>query len=84
MSENGLFPESYKDFLKRRNDAKGYDFQHAPGGSALPPTVSFREKLRWWTWDRWKRKKIIRQERDQRVQDIFQIRKGRGLDPKER
>jgi hypothetical protein len=84
MSENGLFPESYKDFLKRRNDAQGYDFQHAPGGSAPPPTVSFREKLRWWTWDRWKRKKVIRQERDRRVEDIFQIRKGRGLDPKER
>lgn len=84
MGEHGLFPDSYKDFLKRRNDAKGYDFQHAPSGSALPPTVSFREKLRWWTWDRWKRKKVIRHERDQRVQDIFRIRKGKGLDPKER
>jgi hypothetical protein len=82
MGGDGLFPESYKDFLKQRQQQNGYDFQHAPAGSVPPPVVTFREKLRWWTWDRWKRRKMIRQERDKRVQEIFQIRK--GLDPKEK
>lgn len=82
MGGDGLFPESYKDFLKRREEQKGYDFQHATAGSVSPPVVTFREKLRWWTWDRWRRRKMIRQERDKRVQEIFQLRK--GLDPKEK
>jgi len=82
MSENGFFPEAYREFLDRRERAKGYEFQHAPSGSAPPPVVTFRDQLRWWTWDRWKRQKAIRQERDQRVQAIVQLRK--RLDPKER
>lgn len=75
MSENGrLFPGNYKDFLKRRGQEKGYDFQQAPGGSAAPPTVTFAQKLRWWTWDRWRRRRKIRAERDQRLQEIIQIK----------
>lgn len=76
MGGDGLFPESYKDFLKRRQQQKGYDFQHAPAGSVPPPVVTFREKLRWWTWDRWRRMKKIRQERDKLQQEIVQMRRG--------
>lgn len=82
MGDNGLFPESYNRFLRQRDEVKGYEFQHAPSGSATPPAVTFREKLRWWTWDRWRRMKQIRRERDKLQQEILQMRK--GLSPRER
>lgn len=75
MSENGLFPNNYAEFLKSRGKAKGYEFQHAPSGSVAPPTVTFSDKLRWWTIDRWRRMKKIREERDRRLQDIMQVKK---------
>jgi hypothetical protein len=81
MSDNGnLFSGDYKDFLKRRGQEKGYDFQEAPAGSAAPPTVTFAQKLRWWTWDRWKRRKKIRAERDRRLQNIVQLAQGPAED----
>jgi hypothetical protein len=82
MGDNGLFPESYNRFLAQRDGVQGYEFQHAPSGSAAPPTVTFRDKLRWWTWDRWRRMKQIRRERDKLQQEIVQMRK--GLSPRER
>lgn len=82
MGDNGLFPSSYNKFLTQRDEVKGYEFQHAPSGSAAPPVVTFRDKLRWWTWDRWQRMKQIRQERDKLQQEILQMRK--GLSPRER
>lgn len=82
MGDNGLFPESYNRFLRQRDEVKGYEFQHAPSGSAAPPAVTFREKLRWWTWDRWRRMKQIRRERDKLQQEILQMRQ--GLSPRER
>jgi hypothetical protein len=62
---------------------KGYDFQHAPGGSAAPPTVTFAQKLRWWTWDRWQRRKQILAERDRLQREIVAIRRNplRGSKP---
>ncbi len=82
MGDNGLFPASYNKFLTRRDAMKGYEFQHAPSGSAAPPVVTFRDKLHWWTWGRWRRMKQIRQERDKVQQEILQMRK--GLSPRER
>lgn len=73
MSDDGLYPSSYKKFFERRDQGKGYDFQHAPQGSVAPPVVTFGEKLRWWTWDRWKRMKKIREERDRRQMEIIQL-----------
>ncbi|MEW6543992.1 MAG: hypothetical protein AB1411_10325 [Nitrospirota bacterium] len=73
MSDDGLYPGVYKRFFERRDQAKGYDFQHAPQGSAEPPVVTFGEKLRWWTWDRWKRMKKIRAERDRCQMEIIQL-----------
>jgi hypothetical protein len=79
-SGNGLYDHLYKRFFEQRDSHNGYSFQQAPGGSALPPMVTFSEKLRWWTWDRWQRRKKILAERDRLQQDILQIKKPGPLD----
>jgi hypothetical protein len=72
---NGLYDHLYKRFFELRDRHDGYAFQHAPEGSAPPPTVRFSQKLRWWTWDRWRRRKKILAERDRLQQEIIQIKK---------
>ncbi len=74
-SGNGLYDHLYKRFFEQRDRHQGYAFQHAPGGSAPHSTVTFRQKLRWWTWDRWQRRKKILAERDRLQQEIIQIKK---------
>ncbi|HXV67709.1 MAG TPA: hypothetical protein VD738_02210 [Nitrospira sp.] len=73
-SDNGLYDHLYQRFFEQRDRHDGYAFQHAPGGSAPPPTVTFSQKLRWWTWDRWHRRKKILAERDRLQQEILQIK----------
>ena len=75
MREEDLFSSQYVDFLKNRGTQKGYHFQQAPSGSAEPPKVTFLQKLRWWSWDRWKRLKKIRAERDRQLQDIIHLKR---------
>jgi hypothetical protein len=70
----GIYDHLYRRFFERRDSHQGYDFQHAPNGSARPPVITFREKLRWWTWNRWQRRKQILRERDRRQQEIIEIR----------
>lgn len=72
---SGLYEHLYTRFFENRDRYKGYDFQHAPGGSAAPPTVTFAQKLRWWTWDRWQRRKQILAERDRLQREIVAIRR---------
>ncbi|MGQ0695628.1 MAG: hypothetical protein ACT4OL_08650 [Nitrospiraceae bacterium] len=72
---NGLYDHLYKRFFEQRDRHEGYEFQQAPGGSIPPPTVTFGQKLRWWTWDRWLRRKKILAERDRLQQEIIQIKK---------
>ena len=72
---NGLYDHLYKRFFELRDRHDGYEFQHAPEGSAPPPTVTFSQKLRWWTWDRWRRRKKLLAERDRLQQEIIQIKK---------
>ena len=74
-SGNGLYDHLYKRFFEQRDSHEGYSFQHAPGGSAPTPIVTFREKLRWWTWNRWRRRRKLLAERDEFQQDILQIKK---------
>lgn len=74
-TNKGLYDHLYEKFFQNRDKAKGYDFQEAPTGSVPPQTVTFSERLRWWTWDRWKRRKKIREERDLRLQEIIQLGK---------
>jgi len=73
-SGNGLYDHLYKRFFEQRDSHEGYSFQHAPGGSAPPPTVTFRQKLRWWTCDRWQRRKTILAERDRLQQEILEMK----------
>ncbi len=75
MSDEGLYDYQYKRYEKNREQAQGYDFQDQPSGSLPVPPVTFKEKLRWWTWDRWKRRKQIRRERDRRLQEILDVKK---------
>lgn len=74
MSEHDLYESQYERYFKDREKVKGYDFQNAPAGSVPVPKVTFTEKLRWWTLDRWKRRKKIREERDRRVQEILAVK----------
>lgn len=71
----GLYDDLYRRFFERRDSHDGYEFQHAPGGSTPPPVVTFRDKLRWWTWNRWQRRKQILRERDRRQQEIIGLRR---------
>jgi hypothetical protein len=75
MTDNGLFPKNYEEFLKKRDHGQGPNFEEVPLLSVVPPVVSFREKLRWWSLDRWKRREAIRQARDQRLMDIVQLKR---------
>ena len=74
MSGERLYLERYAKFFNEREQAKGYEFQHATAGNVPPPKVSFIDKLRWWTINRGERLKKIRKERDRRVLDIVQLR----------
>ncbi len=71
----GPYDYQYKRFFDTKDSHKGYEFQHAPGGSAPPPVVSFTQKLRWWSWDRWKRRRKILAERDRLQREILDVRK---------
>jgi hypothetical protein len=70
----GPYDDLYERYVQKRETGKGYDFQHAPSGSVPPPAVTFRKRLRWWAWDRWRRMKTIRQERDRRVDEIVKLK----------
>lgn len=74
MNDEGFFPKIYRRFLDRRNEGQGHDFEEVPIVSEIPPIVTFREKLRWWSLDRWSRLRKIREERDRRLQDIVQLK----------
>ena len=75
VSGKGLYDHLYRRFFESRESHQGYEFQHAPSGSASPPVVTFRDRLRWWTWDRWQRRKAILAARDRFQQDILDIKK---------
>jgi hypothetical protein len=74
-SSKGLYDHLYRRFFENRKSRQGYDFQHAPSGSTQPPVVTFRDRLRWWTWGRWQRRKTIMAARDRFQQDILDIKK---------
>lgn len=74
-SSKGIYDHLYRRFFENRDRHEGYDFQHAPGGSVRPPVVTFTDTLKWWTWNRWQRRKQILRERDRRQQDILDLKK---------
>ena len=71
MGLKNLYQDIYRKYLETREVHKGYDFQHSPTGSAPPPNVTFKEKLKWWTLNRPSRLQKIIQERDRRQQEIL-------------
>jgi hypothetical protein len=72
-SSKDLYEHLYDRFVRDREGAKGYDFQHQTAGNVPPPPVTFSQRLRWWTWDRWRRRRQIREARDRRVQEIVHL-----------
>ena len=70
---NGLYDHQYQRFFLHRDQGQGYDFQANPPSRAVPPKVTFTQRLRWWTWDRWRRRKKIRAERDRRLEEIVRM-----------
>lgn len=74
MGDEGLFPRSYSEFLRRRDQGQGFDFGETQIVSAVPPMVRFGEQLRWWSLDRWRRRKKITEERDRRLQEIMDLK----------
>lgn len=77
-SGKGLYDHLYRRFFEQRDSHEGYHFQQAPGGSTNPPMVTFRQKLRWWTWDRWARRQKLLEERDRLQREILQIKPPRN------
>ncbi|HEY6639432.1 MAG TPA: hypothetical protein VIY67_01735 [Nitrospiraceae bacterium] len=71
----GLYDHLYRRFFESRESQHGYDFQQAPSGSAPTPGVTFRDRLRWWTWGRWRRRNTIMAARDRFQQDILDLKK---------
>lgn len=76
MSEpgRGLYDHLYKRYVQKRDAHQGYAFQQAPVGNVPPPTVTFAERLKWWTLDRWRRLRRVRAERDRLQQEILRIK----------
>lgn len=81
-SGNGLYEHLYKRFFENRDRHNGYDFQHAPSGSVAPSSVTFTQKLRWWTWDRWQRRRQILAERDRLQREIINMRRNSSPGPR--
>jgi len=74
MTLKQLYQDIYQKFLEKKDAHKGYDFQHSPVGSATPPSLTFTEKVQWWTWNRPSRLQKIRKDRDQQQEDILNLK----------
>jgi hypothetical protein len=74
MNFKQLYQDIYQKFLEKKDAHQGYDFQHSPVGSATPPVPTFTEKVKWWTLNRPSRLQKIRKDRDQRQQDIVNLK----------
>ena len=74
MTLKQLYQDIYQKFLEKKDSHQGYDFQHSPVGSATPPAPTFLNPLKWWTLNRPSRLKKIRKDRDQRQQDIVNLK----------
>ncbi|MDR4493390.1 MAG: hypothetical protein AB7P17_03805 [Nitrospirales bacterium] len=74
MALKQLYQDIYQKFLERKDTYKGYNFQEAPYGSTAPPIPTFAEKLKAWTFNRPSRLKKIRALRDQRQQEIINLK----------
>ncbi|GJL64070.1 MAG: hypothetical protein NPIRA04_27240 [Nitrospirales bacterium] len=74
MALKTLYQDIYRTFMENRDEHKGYDFQDSSVESVPPRQVTFKEKLKWWTFNRPSRLKKIAQERDQMQQEILALK----------
>ena len=75
MGLKKLYSDIYKQFVHTRDAHKGFDFQETPITSIAPQSVSFRDRIKWWTVDRPQRVKKIEQERDRQQQAILALKR---------
>ena len=74
MDLKKLYLNIYEPFLQTRETHKGFHFQEEPLKSMAPPTVSFKDRVKWWTLDRPSRLKKIKQERDRQQREILVLK----------
>ncbi|MEC4673235.1 MAG: hypothetical protein VST68_03500 [Nitrospirota bacterium] len=74
MGLKNLYIDIYEQFAKKSTTVKGYHFQDKGAPTVPPKTVSFKDKLRAWTFDRPKRMRAISQERDRQQQEILALK----------
>ena len=74
MGLKKLYLDVYEQFAKKCDVTMGYNFQENHLGSTSPKIVTFRDRIKWWTLDRPKRLRVIKQERDRQQQEILAIK----------
>ncbi len=74
MDLKKLYLNIYEQFIQTRETHKGFHFQEETLKSVAPKTVSFKDRVKWWTLDRPNRLKKIEQERDRQQQDILALK----------
>ncbi len=75
MGLKKLYSDIYGQFVRTRDAHKGFDFQEEPIKSVAPQSVSFQDRVKWWTVDRPQRIKKIEQERDRQQQAILALKR---------
>ncbi len=74
MGLKKLYINIYEQFIHTRDTYKGFHFQEETLKSVSPQSVSFKDRIKWWTLDRPKRLKMIKQERDRQQQEILALK----------
>lgn len=75
MGLKKLYSDIYDHFTRARDAHKGFDFQEEAIKSVPPPSVSFQDRVKWWTLNRPQRLRRIEQERDRQQQDILALKR---------
>lgn len=75
MGLKKLYSDIYDHFTRARDAHKGFDFQEEVIKSVPPPSVSFQDRVKWWTFNRPQRLRRIEQERDRQQQDILALKR---------
>ena len=74
MDLKKLYLNIYEQFIRTRDAHKGFDFQEETLKSVAPKTVSFKNRVKWWTLDRPGRLRQIERERDRQQQEILALK----------
>ena len=74
MGLKNLYRDVYEHFIKTRDTQKGFDFHEGKLKSVSPKSVSFTDRVRWWTVDRPQRLQRIKQERDRQQREILALK----------